>query len=126
MLAHLRQRVVEALATVQEVLLATSGPAEIQASRVPCEAHELRLYLLVPRASDHLFNLEQQPEIVVVNREWELRGRARVLHNGERPAELGLGRRPEAAWSEWVEVAVEQFHHHAAPGRAAETIDIEA
>lgn len=126
MLAHLRERVVEALGAVQEVLLATSGPAEIQASRVPCEAQELRLYLLVPRASEHLFNLEQQPEIVVVNREWELRGRARVLRNGERPADLGLGRRAEAEWSEWVEVAVERFHRHAAPGRAAETIDVEA
>jgi hypothetical protein len=104
--------------------LATSGPADLQASRLPGEARDVTLYLLVPRASDHLFNLETTAEIVVVNREWEARGHARVLPRGEQPAGLALTDRAEAAWSELVELRVERFHQAARPGRSAETIDI--
>lgn len=125
MVAHLRQRVCDALASAQDVLLATSGPAQLQASRLPCEARAVRLYLLVPRASDHLYNIEAIPDIMIVNREWEVRGRARVLPREEQPAGLALSSRAEANWSELVEVRVAQFHQLAAPGRTAETIDVD-
>ena len=125
MVAHLRQRVIDALAAAQDVLLATTGPAQLQASRLPCEARTVTLYLLVPRASDHLFNLEATPEVVIVNREWELRGQAQMLPREAYPAGLNLVDRAEARWSELVEVRVVQFHQHATPSRTAETIDVD-
>ncbi len=125
MVAHLRQRVIDALAAAQDVLLATTGPAQLQASRLPCEARTVTLYLLVPRASDHLFNLESTPDVVIVNREWELRGQAHMLPRAAYPAGLKLVERAEANWSELVEVRVAQFHQHATPTRTAETIDVD-
>jgi hypothetical protein len=124
MVAHLRQRVCDALASAQDVLLATSGPAQLQASRLPCEARAVTLYLLVPRASDHLYNIEVTPDIVIVNRDWEVRGRARVVPREDHPAGLGLAGRVEAGWSELVEVKVAQFHQLATSDRTAETIDV--
>jgi len=124
MLDHLRRRVCAALAAAREGLLATCGKADLQVSRLPCEGHDLRLYLLVPRTSDHLFNLEHEPQVVVVTEAWELRGTGRRVTAGEQPPDLGLARRPEAQWSDLVEVCAERLHLYEAGGRTAETIDV--
>ena len=52
-------------------------------------------------------------------------GQARVLPREAYPAGLKLIHRAEAAWSELVEVRVEQFHQPATAGRTAETIDVD-
>lgn len=103
MLQHIRQRVVAALAEVNTVTLSTYGPAGLQAGLFACEGVELMLYLLVPSTSDHLFNLEHNPNVVVTTESWQLRGTAVVTR--ERPAGLALLRQPDAGWCELVVVS---------------------
>jgi hypothetical protein len=125
MLEYLRRRACGALAAAGEALLATCGPAELQASRVACEARDLTLYLLVPRTSDHLFNLEHDRAVVIVTPQWELRGEGRVVSGLDRDGDLALARRAEAAWSEMVAVRVQRLHLNADGAKPAETIDLE-
>jgi hypothetical protein len=42
MLDHLRQRVIETLASAQTATLATYGPAGLQVSLLPCEAADMQ------------------------------------------------------------------------------------
>jgi hypothetical protein len=102
MLEHLRQRIIQTLASVRTVALSTFGPAGLQASRYPCQSLGIELYLLVPRTSDHLFNLETKSEVVVVNEGWNMQGLAHVLPKSEYPANLALARSPETGLSEIV------------------------
>jgi hypothetical protein len=124
MLNHLRQRVTEALSTARTATLSTHGAAGIQANVLPCEVVDLCLYLLVPRISDHLFNLEQNPEVVVTTETWQVRGVARIT--GECPAGLVLLRHPDAVWCEVVAVCPTRLQIAPPSGSGyAETIDID-
>jgi hypothetical protein len=124
MLEHLRQRVIQTLAGARQVTLSTSGPAGLQASRLPCEASDIELYVLVPRTSDHLFNIESQPEVAVVNETWNLKGRACVVERKVCPA--ALAQRPEADWSQVVQVRPTRLTLLCIEtGIPAETIDVE-
>lgn len=126
MLEHLRQRIVQALADARTVTLSTTGPAGLQSSRLPCEAHAIELFVLVPRASDHLFNLEVEANVAVVNEDWSLSGQARVVPRAEYPAHLALSRAPEAHWSEVVRIRPVRVHLLQQDTRSpAETIDVE-
>jgi hypothetical protein len=126
MLEHLRQRIAATLAETRAVTLATFGPADLQASILPCEAHDLRLFVLVPRASDQLFNLESNPSVVATADHWELRGHARVMPPAERPASLTLLHSPEARWSEMVEIWPERMQiFPEMDGTQPETIDVD-
>ena len=106
MIAHLRERVAQALSSVERVTFATCGPAGPQVSVVVCRALGTTMYLLVRRASDHLFNLEQSSEVMIVAPSWELRGHARPL--AQPPAGIvGIQRMDdltEHAWEVWIEV----------------------
>ncbi|MHB1413785.1 MAG: hypothetical protein ACYC1C_00905, partial [Chloroflexota bacterium] len=82
MLQKLRQQAREALATARQVVLSTGGPADIQAEVLPCETLGLALYVLVPRTSDLLFNLENHPLVVATADTWQLRGEAHLLPPG--------------------------------------------
>jgi hypothetical protein len=124
MLEHLRQRVIATLADIKTITLSTSGPAGVQASRLPCAAQELELYVLVPAASDHLFNLSAQPDVAVVDDTWNVSGQARVAPPGACPP--ALAQRPEAEWSEVVVVRpfrVTLFCRET--GTPVETIDVD-
>ena len=124
MLEHLRRRVIETLAGVRSATLTTSGAAGLQASHVACEARGMVLYVLVPRSSDHLFNIELQPEVVVVNETWNLKGRAEVAAAADRPP--ALVRHPAAQWSEAVEIhPVRLTLLCNGPGSPSETIDVD-
>lgn len=126
MLDHLRQRVIEALASVQFATLSTYGEAALQATLLPCEAIDLQLYLLLPATSDHLLNLESQPEVVVTTPEWQLRGTAMILTPTDFPPNLTLLQKPEAQWSRLVAVRPSQFNLRRANGWGfSETIDID-
>ena len=126
MLDHLRRRIAAALAPAQAATLATSGPAGLQADLLPCAASDLLLYLLLPRTSDHLLNLEADPAVVVTAADWQVRGRARVLCAGERPPAAVLLDVPEAPWSTVVEVRPTRVTLARRGGwGAAETIDLE-
>ncbi len=110
MLNYARQQAAEALEKARTAVLATSGPAGVQASEVPCAARDLALYLLVPQTSDHLFNLEQNPEVTVLSAGWELKGEARVLVPGEPGPVLDLFREPGAEWCVLVRVDARRLH----------------
>lgn len=104
MLRQLRQQASEALSTARQIVLSASGPADIQAETLRCEAVGLALYVLVARTSDLLFNLECNALVVATADGWQARGPARLLRPGEYPSGLALARTPEAAWCEMVEI----------------------
>jgi len=124
MLNHLRQRVMETLSAARAATLSTHGAAGIQANVFPCESVDLDLYLLVPRTSDHLFNLEHDPEVVVSTETWQVRGVAGIAPGC--PAGLALFQQPEAAWCEVVAVRPTRLQIEWPGGSGhAETIDID-
>ncbi len=125
MLRRLRERAREALASACQVVLSSVGPADIQAEAVACEAVGLALYVLVPRTSDLLFNLETNTSVVATADAWQMRGEARLLAPGERPGLLEIVRRPEAEWCEVAEIRPSRLQLRPLPGQAqGETIDI--
>lgn len=124
MLEHLRQRVVATLAGAQSVTLTTAGAAGLQASHLPCQAVGTQLYVLVPRASDHLFNLESEANVVVIDDVWNLKGRARVVPPDEWPP--ALRQHADRAWSEAVEITPTRLTLlRSDTGSPLETIDVE-
>lgn len=90
MLEHLRRRVIDLMEHADIVTLSTWGPAGIQAQVLSCTTRGLWIYLLVPATSDHLFNLENHPDVVVTTPEWQLAGHARALSPAEIPPDLPL------------------------------------
>jgi pyridoxamine 5'-phosphate oxidase-like protein len=104
MLDYARQRVREALRIPHRAVLATTGPGGLHASEVPCEAVELNLYLLVPRTSDHLFNLEHDSTVTLLSAGWELKGQAQIIPPGALDLRLDLLREPGAEWCALVRV----------------------
>lgn len=104
MLDYARQRASEALRIPRSAVLATSGPAGIQAGEFPCEAIDLDLYLLVPKTSDHLFNLEHDSTVTLLTTGWELKGQAQIIPPGVPDLSLELLREPAAEWCVLVRV----------------------
>jgi hypothetical protein len=126
MLNHLRQHVAATLQGARSATLATTGPAGLLAHVVPCAANDIQLYLLLPRTSDHLLNLEHEPSVVVTTAEWQVRGRARVLSAMEWPSSPALAQVPGARWSVLIEVTPTRVEIAQREGwGAAETIDLE-
>lgn len=126
MLAHLRQRASEILASSHTATLATSGPAGIQARVFPCEAHGLSLYVLVPTVSDQLLNLERDPDVVISTPDWQLRGNGRILALNEAPPNLILSQTPQAVGCVLVEIRPFRLHINRRSGWGfSETIDFE-
>jgi hypothetical protein len=124
-LEHLRKRASEALATAGQVVLSTWGPADIQAERLACESLDVVFYVLVPRTSDLLFNLETNEAVVATAETWQVRGMARLLRPGQHPKELAITRTPQAAWCDVAEIRPTQLRLSRAPGQLQdETIDI--
>ena len=125
MLRELRQRASEALSTARQIVLSAFGPADIQAEPLPCESVGLSLYVLVPRTSDLLFNLESRTLVVATADTWQARGTARLLTSHEYPEGLAIAGTPEASWSEMVEINPTRLQLKPPRGQAqGETIDI--
>lgn len=125
MLRQLRLRASEALSTARQVVLSTFGPADIQAESLSCESVGLALYVLVPRTSDLLFNLENNTLVVATAETWQVRGVARLLSPGEPPDQLAIARRPEAAWCQVAEIRPTRLQLRPPRGQGqGETIDI--
>jgi hypothetical protein len=126
MLDHFRQRAADTLAGPKSATLATSGPGGLQADAFPCQAVGLRLYLLVPRTSEHLVNLEGDPSVVVTAEGWRLRGEARVVPQTENNARLHLHEASGDPWSLLVEVRPRRLEMGRRNGWGyAETFDLE-
>jgi hypothetical protein len=127
MLDYAHQRAIEALKLPRRVVLATSGPAGVQAGEFPCEAIGLNLYLLVPQTSDHLFNLEQEPNVTLLAAGWELKGKARITSPNAAVLELGLLREAGAQWCVLVRVHPCQLQIRRQDGWGyLETIDLQS
>ena len=125
MLQQLRQRASDALSSAPQIVLSACGPADIQAESLSCEAVGLALYVLVPRTSDLLFNLEHNTLVVATADTWQARGMVRLLAPGGHPGQLALARRPEAAWCQVAEIRPTRLQLLPAPGQGQrETIDI--
>jgi hypothetical protein len=125
MLDYARQRAIEALRIPRKAVLATSGPAGVQAGEFPCEAIALELYLLVPRTSDHLFNLEHESTVTLLSAEWDLKGEARIISFGPLPLELDLLSGPGVEWCELIRVVPYRIQIRRQQGWGyLETIDI--
>ena len=125
MLRQLRQRAIEALSTARQIVLSAFGPADIQVEVLPCESVGLALYVLVPKTSDLLFNLESRTLVVATSDTWQARGTARLLTPHEYPDRLDIARTPEASWSEMVEISPTRLQLNPLRGQAqGETIDI--
>ncbi|MGA9397756.1 MAG: hypothetical protein WBV22_05780 [Anaerolineaceae bacterium] len=125
MLDYARQRAADALKTPRAVILATSGPAGVQASEVKCEALELALFLLVPQTSDHLFNLEGNSDVTLLTSWLEIKGVAHILSAIPEGLDLRLLRESEAGWCALVRVDPQQVQIRNPGGWGyVETIDI--
>lgn len=125
MLDYARQRAIEALGTPGTAVLVTSGPAGVQASEFPCETLDLDFYLLVPQTSDQLFNLEHEPNAILLTTRCEIKGTAQIISCGTGDLELGLLREPGAAWCALVRVEISQVQIRSEQGWGnLETIDL--
>lgn len=125
MLDYAQKRAAEALKIPHRIVLATSGPAGLLASEFPCEAVGLHLYLLVPKTSDHLFNLEHDPRVSLVTTGWELKGKAKIFAPIGVGLELELLKKPGVEWCQLVRVAPEQIQFQREEGWGnLETIDL--
>jgi hypothetical protein len=125
MLDYAQKRAAEALKTPCRIVLATMGPAGLLASEFPCEAAGLHLYLLVPKTSDHLFNLEHTPYVSLVTTGWELKGTAQILAPVGAGLALDLLRNPAVEWCQLVRIDPEQIQFQREEGWGnLETIDL--
>jgi hypothetical protein len=125
MVNYARERAIEVLKTASTAVLATTGPAGVQVGEFFCEAVELDLYLLLPRTSDHLFNLEQDSRVGLHTDQWELTGKGRALSLEEERPEIALFSKSGAAWYVPVKILPGQIQVLRSEGwGAAETIDL--
>lgn len=125
MLDKLRDRATQILAETGLCTLATTGPAGLQASMVPCAGRGITLYLLVPDTSDHLFNLETEPEVAITAECWHLRGRADIIQDNN--IEVFLAE--QSQWHTVIRITPIRLHILPAKGGVvnyAETIDFDS
>ncbi len=105
--------------------MATAGPAGVQVSAFPCEAVGFDLYLLVPRTSDHVFNLEQDCRVAMRTNHWELTGKGQALPEKKDWPRINLIRQIEPAWYVLIKVVPDRVHILRSEGwGATETIDL--
>ncbi len=127
MLDYARQRAIEALRIPRRAVLVTSGPAGVQAGEFPCEAIDLDLYLLVPKTSDHLFNLEHDATVTLLTSGWELKGQAQIIPPDAPDLGPDLLRERDAAWCVLVQVDPCQMQIRREEGWGnLETIDLKS
>ncbi len=110
MLDYARQRASEVLKIPRSAILATSGPAGIQAGEFPCEAIDLDLYLLLPRTSDLIFNLEHDRSVTVLTTEWEVKGEAELFDLPTSDLDARFLTEPGADWCRIVRVHPHELH----------------
>lgn len=126
MLDHLRQRIIDLLEPTSAITLSSHGPAGIQAQMLPSFAVGLRLFVIVPATSEHLFNLELEPDVVATTANWQLRGYGRPLSPSELPPNFPLPSTIQATDYTVVEITPVQIEIGRPIGSGfIETIDID-
>lgn len=71
---HLQKRIEALLNQFDRATLTTCGPAGPQLSIVTYSVQGVQLHLEQLHGSDHLFNLETQPDLVLLTEGWRLHG----------------------------------------------------
>jgi hypothetical protein len=75
LLRELRRQALEQIQNEPHCTLCTSGPAGVQASAETAMVQTDQTVLLrLPVTTEHAFNLEENPEVVLVAENWQLRG----------------------------------------------------
>ena len=113
MLDKLRQQAMEILAENESCILSTTGPAQLQASVVHLAVYDNRLYLLIQATSDHLFNLEHEPAVVLTTQHWQLRGTAvpvKPIYTAPTSETAGLFDPAQTHTGSIIEVIPQQMH----------------
>jgi hypothetical protein len=125
MLDYARQRAIDVLKIPRKAILATGGPAGIQAGEFPCEAIGLDLYLLLPNTSDHIFNIENDHSATLVSSVWEVSGEAELIELPNPALELDFLKGTEAEWWSLVRVHPRKIHIRSKGGWGyCETIEL--
>lgn len=85
LLRELRRQALEEILNEPHCTLCTSGPAGVQASAETAMIQKDQTVLLcLPVTTEHAFNLEENPEVVLVAESWQLRGVGQVTsHNAD-------------------------------------------
>jgi hypothetical protein len=126
MLDFARQHGMEALKESRKAILASGGPAGVQAGEFACEAAGPDLFLLVPWTSDHLFNLEHESSVTVLTPGWELNGTAQIVSDRATVPGLALLKESNAEFCALVRVHPRRIQIRRAGGWGSkETIDLE-
>lgn len=125
MLSHLRRHAAETIAPARRAVLSTFGPADIQMGDYACEAAGLRLYMVVPMASDNLFNLESHSQVVVLGEGWRLHGTGQRIDAAQAPSGLGLVHETNLNWAALIEIRPSRLDIEARGCVQSETIDID-
>lgn len=121
MLDKLRDQALNTLAAGSTGTLSTSGPAGLQASIITYRVAHHKIYTLIPITSDHLFNLETEPRVILTTPEWQLTGAAAMIEPS--PALLALFKSPETRWRQWVEITPQRVQLE--PGLAQPRITVD-
>lgn len=125
MLDYARQRATAAVGNPRTVVLITSGPAGVQTGEFRCEVSDLRLYLLIPQTSDHLFNLEHESTVTALTVTCELKGQAQIISCVALDLKVDLRHEPDAAWCALVRVEISRVQLRSKGGwRRRGTIDL--
>lgn len=125
MLDYAHQRAIDVLKIPRKAIMATSGPAGIQAGEFPCEALGIELYLLIPKTSEHVFNLENDHTVILLSSAWEVKGEAELVVIRSSTLNLNILKRTEAEWCNLVRVHPYTIHVRKKVGWGrCETIEI--
>jgi len=125
MFDYAHQRALEVLGAPHTAVLVTNGPAGVQIGEFACALVGLHLYLLVPRTSDHLFNLEYESTVTLLIARCEVKGRAQIMLREAVDLECDLLREPAADWCAFVRVEIAQVQIRSEAGWGnRETIDL--
>lgn len=114
---YLHERITALFAQFDRATLATCGRAGPQISMTAYQHDQQHLFLLLPHSSDHLFNLEGQPDLVLLTAAWKLHGTG-ALAQGAVPIQ-------SQPWQVIIRVQPQRLHILDAGEQIIETIDYE-
>ncbi|MCB0196608.1 MAG: pyridoxamine 5'-phosphate oxidase family protein [Anaerolineae bacterium] len=123
MLDKLRDQALNTLAAGSTCTLSSSGPAGLQASVIPYRVADHKIYILIPTTSDHLFNLETEPRVILTTPEWQLTGTAAMIEPP--PSLLALFTSQETRWQQWVEITPQRIQLEPGPSQPRITVDFQ-
>ena len=123
MLDKLRDQALNTLAAGSDCTLSSSGPAGLQASIIPYRVAHHKIYILIPTTSDHLFNLETEPRVILTTPEWQLIGAAAMIEPA--PALLALFNSPETRWQQLVEITPQRVQLEPGQAQPRTTVDFQ-